>query len=556
MNYKYTDFLPKSISCFREGYTRKNLCSDLFAGISVGVIALPLALAFAIASGVSPERGIFTAIVAGFLISFLGGSRVQIGGPTGAFVVIVYAVVQQYSYEGLALATLLAAVMMIVMGIARFGVVLKFIPYSVTTGFTTGIAVVIAFSQMKDFFGFQVEKVPPEFLQKCSLYCKIAHTSNGFAVLIGVSTLLLLFLLRRYCPKWPAAILALTAATAVAYGFDFPIESIESTFGGIPRVLPSPSFPVFSYALLKEVFPSAITIAFLGAVESLLSASVADGVIGSRHRSNMELVAQGFANIGSVLFGGIPATGAIARTSANIKMGGKTPVAGMVHALTLFFLMFFLAPIAGKIPLAALAAILLFVAWNMSELSHFIELLKGQKGDAMIVLLTFGLTVFIDLTVAVQVGVVLAAFVFIKRMTNKTTIAVCRQLVRVNEDEGSEPDEGELLFRKDIPEDVMIFEIRGPFFYCVADLLDEALVRLDVAPRVFILRLHKTSLIDSTGLRALKQFGVKCQKKGITFMMTEVTDVYRRKFIHAGITKVLGTECLFPSVDLALQKIC
>lgn len=546
------DFLPKSIVCFREGYSKEYFFHDLFAGASVGVIALPLALAFAIASGVAPEKGLFTAIVAGFLISLLGGSRVQIGGPTGAFVVIVYAVIQKHGYEGLALATLIAAGIMILMGIARFGVLLKFIPYPVTTGFTAGIAVVIVSSQIKDFFGLSAEKLPPQFLQKCSLYCEIAHTWNVWALLIAFSTLVLIFTLRRWLPKLPGTIIAILLATSIAYLFAFPVETIESKFGQIPRSLPTPSFPHFSYDLFKAVFPDAITIALLGAIESLLSAVVADGMIGSKHRSNGELVAQGIANLGSVVFGGIPATGAIARTAANIRMGAKTPLSGMIHAVTLLLLMLFFAPLAGKIPLAALAGVLIFVAWNMSEIPHFIEILKGQKGDAGILLITFFLTILIDLTVAVQVGVILSAVVFLKRMTDKTTVKICQNLVRENNDETVEFDDSDLLLRKDIPSDVVAFEIRGPFFYSVADLLDEAFLQLDFTPRVFILRLNKTPLIDATGLHSIKQFSLKCQKKGVRFLISDIDNHKRKLLQNSGVEKAVGNNYMFKDIDSAL----
>lgn len=526
MGFNYKEYIPKSFICFREGYTKETFFHDLLAGASVGVIALPLALAFAIASGVAPEQGLFTAIIAGFLISLLGGSRVQIGGPTGAFVVIVYAVVMKHGYAGLALATMMAGVMMILMGLARFGILLKFIPYPVTTGFTTGIAVVIVSSQIKDFFGLQADKIPAEFIQKCTLYCQIAHTWNLSALVVAAGTLALIFLLRRHFPRLPGAILAITLATLGAHFFHLPIETVESKFGEIPRVLPAPSLPYFSWDLFKTVFPDAITIALLGAIESLLSAMVADGMTGHKHRSNGELVAQGIANIGSIIFGGIPATGAIARTTANIKMGAKTPMAGMLHAVTLLLLMIFLAPLAGKIPLAALAGVLVFVAWNMAEIPHFVEILKGQKGDALTLLVTFLLTVLIDLTVAVQVGVILAAVIFLKRMTDKTTVAVCQTLVKENNNEALESDDDNLFLQGDIPSDVVVFEINGPFFYSVADLLDETLMQVPVQPRVFILRINKTPLIDATGLKAIKQFGIKCKKKGITFIISDVNHTY------------------------------
>lgn len=552
MRFRYKDFIPKSIICFREGYTKEYFFNDLFAGLSVGVIALPLALAFAIASGVAPERGLYTAIVAGFLISLLGGSRVQIGGPTGAFVVIIYAVVQKYGYDGLATATLIAAIIMILMGLARIGSFLKFIPYPVTTGFTTGIAVVIASSQIKDFFGLDIEKVPPEFIEKYKTYFEIAHTWNIAALLVAFSTLVLIFILRRYCPKCPGTIIAVILTTIVTYLLDLPIETIESKYQGIPSVLPSPVLPSFSLQLIKQVFPDAITIALLGAIESLLSAVVADGMTGNKHRSNCELIAQGLANIGSIIFGGIPATGAIARTSANIKMGAKTPVAGMVHSFTLLLIMLFFAPLAGKIPLPALAGVLIFVAWNMSELPHFIEILKGEKGDALILLITFLLTVLIDLTVAIQVGVILSAIVFLKRMTDKTTIEICKNLAYDNQHEMPESHDAGILFRKDIPSDVAVFEIKGPFFYSVADLLDEALNRLDQLPRVFILRIDKTPLIDTTGLHALKQFAIKCKKKGILFLISGVNQQQFNLFKKSGVKKIVGKERLFTNLDSAL----
>ncbi len=552
MPFHYKDFIPKSFICFREGYTRENFFHDLFAGLSVGVIALPLALAFAIASGVPPERGLFTAIVAGFLISLLGGSRVQIGGPTGAFVVIVYAVIQKHGYEGLAVATLIAGILMVLMGLARFGVLLKFIPFPVTTGFTTGIALVIATSQVKDFFGLEAESVPPKFLEKCGYLCQIAHTWNGWALAVALTTLVLIFMVRRIFPRAPGPVMAIVLVTAIAYGFDFPIETIESKFGDIPRVLPSPSLPQFNYELVRKVFPDAITIALLGAIESLLSALVADGMTGNKHRSNIELVAQGLANIGSIIFGGIPATGAIARTTANIKLGAKTPVAGMIHAVTLLLLMLVLAPLAGKIPLAALAGVLLFVAWNMSELPHFVDILKGPRGDALILLITFFLTVLIDLTVAVQVGVVLAALVFVKSMTDNTSVEIYRKLVADNNNEAAVSDEGSVLLDKDIPSDVAVFEINGPFFYSVADLLDEALLRLNPSPRYFILSLRKTPLIDATGLRAIKLFALKCKKKNITFLLANMNASQKSIFHSSGIVDIVGKEHLFPDMHTAI----
>lgn len=550
---RFREYIPKLFVCLKEGYTNKYFFDDLFAGISVGVISLPLALAFAIGSGVPPERGLFTAIIAGFLISFLGGSRVQIGGPTGAFVIVVYTIIQKHGYDGLAVATILAGILMILMGIARFGVFLKFIPFPVTTGFTTGIALVIFSSQIKDFFGLQIDNVPPQFLEKCSMFCLQAHTWSKWAFLVASSTLILLFALRRYFPKLPGAILAIFLTTAAAYIFGLPLETIESKFGGIPRVLPSPSFPTISYELIKEVFPDAITIALLGAIESLLSAVVADGVTGNRHRSNCELIAQGLANIGSIFFGGIPATGAIARTSANIKLGAKTPIAGMTHAVTLLLLMLLFAPMAAKIPLSALSAVLIYVAWNMSELGHFIEILKGQRSEALILLVTFLLTVLIDLSIAVQVGVVLAAVIFVKKMADNTVVEVCRILLDENNNEAPEFRDSEILFRKDIPEDVTVFQINGPFFYSVADLLNETLIKLDKTPRVFILRMQKVPIIDATGIKALKDFQNKCKQKGVLFLMSGVTEKLKNKLKITSIESTMGKERIFSDIDSALS---
>ncbi len=552
MKFPYKDFTPKIVDCLKEGYTRAFFLNDLFAGISVGVIALPLALAFAIASGVTPERGLFTAIIAGFIISLLGGSRVQISGPTGAFVVVIYATIQKHGYDGLAVATLIAAVMIILMGLARLGSFLKFIPYPVTLGFTTGIALVIFSSQVKDFFGLNVAKVPPEFIEKCVIFCKTFHTFNIWAFVIAFATLTSIFLFRKYYPKLPGAIIAIILATFITYFFQLPIETIENKFGEIPRMLPTPTWPHISFDLIQRVFPDAITIAFLGAIESLLSAVVADGMTGHKHRSNTELVAQGLGNIGSIIFGGIPATGAIARTTANIRIGAKTPISGLIHAITLLALMVFFAPLAGKIPLAALSGVLIFVAWNMSELPHFYNILKGQKGDAIVLVITFLLTVLIDLTVAVQIGVLLSAVIFLKRMTDKTTIQACKIVVDENQNEHT-ADDYDLLFRKDIPEDVTVFEIIGPFFYSVSDILDEALIRLDHTPRVFILRMNKVSVIDTTGLNAIKNFAEKCKKKNIIFLISDISEDHHKLLKKFGILKIAGNNHIFKNVKMALN---
>ncbi len=546
------DYVPKTFICLREGYSFSLFLNDLFAGITVGVIALPLAMAFAIGSGVPPERGLFTAIIAGFLISFLGGSRVQIGGPTGAFVVIVYGIVQKYGYDGLAVATLIGGLLIILMGLARCGVLLRFIPYPVTTGFTTGIAVTIFSSQIKDFLGLRMEQVPAEFIDKWSAYASQIHTCSLCAVLLAGGTLTLIFTLRHFYPRFPGTILAVILAGLIAYAFQLPIETIETKFGGIPNMLPAPSIPALSFEKIQEVFPAAITIALLGGIESLLSAMVADGMTGHRHRSNSELVAQGIANIGSVLFGGIPATGAIARTSANIKMGAKTPIAGMIHAGTLLLLMLFLSPFASKIPLAALSAVLIFVAWNMSELPHFVEILRSDLSDAAVLVITFLLTVLIDLTVAVQVGVILSAILFLKKMSDSTTIEACRILVLEESKQAPQEPEAEILLRQDVPSDVIVFEMKGPFFFGVADLLNETLRRMNEKPRVFILRMRHVPMIDTTGLHALKQFAIKCKTQGILFLISGARPAVIASIKSIQLEKIIGLEHFFPAIDLAL----
>lgn len=545
------EFTPKSVICFKEGYSTSLFLNDLFAGVTVGIIALPLAMAFAIGSGVPPERGLFTAIIAGFLISFLGGSRVQIGGPTGAFVVIVYGIIQKFGYDGLAVATLIGGVLIILMGLTRCGVLLRFIPYPVITGFTTGIAVSIFSSQIKDFFGLRIEKLPVEFIEKWTAYTSNIHTCSLCSVVLAGSTLALIFILRRFFPRFPGVILAVVLATIVAYIFNLPLETIQSKFGGIPNMLPAPSWPSFTFETVQQVFPSAITIALLGGIESLLSAMVADGMSGHRHRSNIELVAQGLANIGSVLFGGIPATGAIARTTANIKMGAKTPMAGMIHAVTLLMLMLFLSSLAAMVPLAALSAVLIFVAWNMSELPHFIEILRSDISDAIVLVFTFLVTVLIDLTAGVQIGVILSAVLFLKKMTDSTTVQACRILM-MEESKALEDPDSDILLREDVPSDVIVFEMKGPFFFAVADLLNEVLRRLPEKPRVFILRMRQVPMMDTTGLKALKQFNLKCKEQGILFLVSGAQPAVLSLFRAAKLDEAIGKGHLFPHVDAAL----
>lgn len=549
-----SDFVPKSYICYKEGYTAEILKSDLIAGFTVGIISLPLVMAFAIGAGVNPDRGLFTAIVAGFLISLLGGSRVQIGGPTGAFIPILYMTVQRHGYEGLVVAAILAGIMMMIFGLVRAGVLLKFIPYPVTTGFTSGIAVAIFSSQIKDFFGLNMPSVPPHFIDKMEQYYIHASTWNPWAIIIGVTCLAVMILIRKLYPKIPGAIIAVIISTLLVWFFDLPVETIVKKFGAIPNMLPEPTLPSFNMDQIIAVFPDAITIAMLSSIESLLSAVVADGMSGNKHRSNMELVAQGFANICSVIFGGIPATGAVARTAANVRLGAKTPLAGMIHALTVFALMVVFAPLAGEIPMACLAALLIFVAYNMSEKEHFIDILKGPKSDALILLITFGLTVIIDITVAVQIGVVLAAISFLKKMTESSRVEMCKVLVEENANE--HPQESDLIFRKDVPENAQIFEINGPFFFGISEALNDQLRIIYPDPKYFILRISRMSMIDSSGLHALKQFALKCKQKGIIFMIAGARDPKIVSILKkCGIFRTVGEHNIYTHLDLALASI-
>ncbi len=556
-------FVPKTIVCFREGYNRKLFLHDLLAGLTVGVIALPLALAFAIGSHVSPERGLYTAIVAGFLISLLGGSRVNIGGPTGAFVVIIAGVVDKFGYEGLALATLMAGVMLIILGLAKFGGMIKFIPYPVTTGFTAGIALIIFTSQIKELFGMHTGKLPREFIEQWRIYFdRLAHYDiNWYAFAVAMGTLVVIILLRRFAPRVPGYLIAVVLATTVVWsaGFDshHGVRTIESEFGGIPRTLPKPSLPSFDSIdreKFRKLIPDATTIALLAGIESLLCAVVADGMIGGRHKSNCELIAQGVANIGSIFFGGIPATGAIARTAANVKAGGRTPVAGMIHALTVLLFMLLLAPYAKKIPLGALGAVLAVVAWGMSEKDHFITLFKAPRSDIAVLLITFGLTVFVDLTTGVLVGMVLAAMLFMKRMSEVTNVGTLREEI---------DDEGETIFERgdpnsldtrEVPPSVEVYEINGPFFFGVADRLKDTLQGLERPPKIFILRMRRVPAIDATGMHALDEFHKKCTRQGTQLLLSGVHAQPMFALGKYGLLDKIGQENLFGNIDDALDR--
>jgi SulP family sulfate permease len=558
-------FIPKTLVCLREGYGKQFFFKDLLAGLTVGVIALPLAIAFAIASHVRPEQGLYTAIVAGFLISLLGGSRVQIGGPTGAFVVIIAGVVDKFGYQGLVMATLMAGVILIILGVFKLGAMIKYIPYPVTTGFTTGIAVIIFSGQMKEFFGLQIPgKVPAEFIAGWGAYWQaaVAHGLNWYSTAVALGSLILMALLRRLVPKVPHYIVAVILATLVVAIFHLDtnhgVQTIQSRFGGIPRSLPAFGLPKdinWSWSHMKELIPDATTIALLAGIESLLSAVVADGMIGGRHKSNCELVAQGVANIGSVFFGGIPATGAIARTAANIKTGGHTPLAGMIHAVTVLAVMLLFAPLAKLIPLSALAAVLVMVAWGMSERDHFKTLLKAPRSDVAVLLTTFGLTVFADLTIAVGVGMVLASMLFMKRMSEVTNIGVIgEELDETGADDLMGRSDPNSLARRDVPTGVEVYEINGPFFFGVADRMKDVLRGLERPPKVFILRMRRVPAIDATGMHALDEFYRKCKRQHTQLLLAGVHAQPMFALVKYGLLDKIGEENLFGNIDDALNR--
>jgi SulP family sulfate permease len=561
-------FLPASVVCLREGYTRRVLASDLVAGLTVGIIALPMAIAFGINSipeavakeaGLSPPAmGLYTAVVAGFLISLLGGSRVQIGGPTGAFIVIVAGIASKHGYAGLATATLMAGAIVVIMGLCRFGAMIKFIPYPVTTGFTSGIAVIILASQVKDFFGLSMATVPSEFAEKVQAYAREFHTWDLATTGVAAGSLALLVVLRKFAPRLPGAIVTVVAAAVVVWAFALPVETIEQRFGVIPQSLPAPHLPELRFDRIRELVPEATTIALLIAIESLLSAVVADGMTGFKHKSDCELVGQGVANVASVLFGGIPATGAIARTAANVKSGARTPLAGMVHAVTLAGIMAIAAPLAGAIPLATLAAVLVIVAWNMSEIQHFRSILRAPPADSAVLLTTFGLTVFVDLTVAVGVGMVLASFLFMKRMAEVSNISAITGELRNGDDDLADDELGTLkdansLERRHVPGEVEVFEINGPFFFGVADKLHDVLSRLEKPPKVFILRMRKVPAIDATGLHALATFHGKCKRQGTALFLSGVHAQPLFAFVRHGFDEVIGSANMFGNLDDALD---
>jgi SulP family sulfate permease len=543
--------VPKLVTTLKD-YSREQFSRDVAAGVIVGIVALPLAIAFAIASGLPPERGLYTAIIAGFLISLLGGSRVQIGGPTGAFVVIVSGIVQQHGVDGLIAATLLAGVILIAFGLLRFGGAIKFIPYPVTIGFTSGIALIIFSSQIRDLLGLEMGSVPSAFLPKWDAYVHAFDSANPWALLIAVTTLGIILVWPRISTKIPGPFVALIVTTALAQLLHLPLETIGARFGEIHAGLPRPSLPHLSLASIASLGGAAFTIALLAAVESLLSAVVADGMIGGRHRSNMELIAQGVANIASPLFGGMPATGAIARTATNVKNGGRTPVAGMIHALTLLLITLFFGRWAALIPLATLAAILVVVAFHMSEWRTFVSEFRAPKSDVAVLLTTFLLTVLVDLTVAIEVGMVLAAFLFMRRMAEVTNISVLtHEFTDPVDDFEHDPN---AVRNRAIPDGVQVYEITGPFFFGAAETFKDRVGRIAGKPKVLIIRLRHVPAIDSTGLHALRELIHRSRQEGILVLLSDVHAQPVVALERSGLYDELTEENIHGNIDDALNR--
>lgn len=541
---------PKLFTTLKN-YSKRQFLSDLIAGVIVGIVALPLAIAFAIASGVSPDKGLITAVVAGFIVSFLGGSRVQIGGPTGAFVVIVYAIVHKYGLDGLQVATLMGGAILLIMGFAGFGGIIKFIPYPVTVGFTSGIALIIFSSQIKDFFGLSMGAVPSDFIEKWGEYGKSFQSLNFYALGVGIGTVLIIRVWKRVSRKIPGSLIALLLATAAVRIFHLPVETIGTRFGEIPHMIPMPSLPKISWSLIREMISPATTLAILAGIESLLSAVIADGMIGGKHRSNMELVAQGAANIGSALFGGMPATGAIARTTTNIHNGGRTPVAGIIHAATLFLIMLFLGKWAVLIPLPCLAGILIVVAYHMSEWESFMMVLKSPRSDVVVLLTTFALTVLIDLTVAIQIGMVLSAFLFMRRMSMVTNVSTVTRELSDQEEEADDPN---AISRREVPKGVDVFEINGPFFFGAASKFIEAIQAEHANPKVRIIRMRRVPAMDATGIHVLKEGYKNSKKRGIHFILSGVHTQPLFALERSGVLAMIGEENVFGNIDDALNR--
>jgi SulP family sulfate permease len=541
-----TSLLPKSVQCLR-GYTARAFAADVVAGIAVGLVALPLAMAFAIASGVSPQSGIYCAIVAGFLVSLLGGSRVQVAGPTGAFVVVVSGIVATHGLDGLFTCTLMAGVVLVLMGLTGVGTAVKYIPRPVVIGFTNGIAVLIASTQLRDLFGLRVAEVPGEFLGRLRAVWTHADTFSAPAVTLSAAALVTILAFRRYLPTIPGSVVALVAGTVAAWWLALPVDTIATRFGGIPSGFPPLAVPQFRFDLVLPLLSPTMTVAMLGAIESLLSAVVADRMSGDRHNPNVELIAQGFANVMSPLVGGLPATGAIARTATNVRSGARTPVAGMVHAATLLVIVLVAAPLAGHIPLCVLAAILIVVAWNMGEWAEIPDVLKLSRGDISVWLITFTLTVLADLTVAVEVGMILAALLYVRKVTVATTVS------RVTPDY-VEDGVAHSLQRNDIPDGVAVYRIHGPFLFGATDKLAVIEEELHDLPPVVILRLRNMTAIDATGLHAIECLAERLHASGRHLILCGMRRQPAELIAQAEFHRLIGDENLAPNLAAALAR--
>ena len=551
MNIK--GFQPKLFSTLKNGYDKQTLVQDLLAGVIVGIVALPLAIAFGIASGATPEAGILTAIVAGFIISFFGGSKVQIGGPTGAFIVIVYGIIQEYGMNGLCIATFMAGAFLILMGVLHLGTIIKYIPYPIVVGFTSGIALTIFATQIKDLFGLQIESVPAGFLDKWVVYFRNFDTVSWWSLLIGVCSILIIVFTPKISRKIPGSLVAIIIMTIVCLilrgvGVE-GIETIGDRFS-ISTQLPQAEVPKLDWDSIRRLAQPAMVIAMLGAIESLLSAAVADGVIGDRHDSNQELVAQGIANMVSPLIGGIPATGAIARTMTNINNGGRTPVAGIAHAIVLALIYLFLMPLVKFIPMACLAGILVVVSYNMSEWRSFKAILKNPKSDIIVLLVTFFLTVIFDLTVAIEVGVLIACLLCMKRMAETTNVSVLSDEIDPNADSDVQGNLDHLT----IPEGVKVYEINGPYFFGIGNKFEEMMGELGGRAKVRIIRMRKVPFIDSTGVHNLSNMCRMCSQMGVKVVLSGVNPTVMKVIKDAGMEEVVGKENICSHINLALKR--
>ena len=551
---KAITFKPRLLSCLRN-YNKKTLTADIMAGIIVGIVALPLAIAFGIASGVSPEKGIITAIVAGFIVSVFGGSKVQIGGPTGAFIIIIYGIIQKFGMSGLTIATLMAGVFLILFGLLRLGTIIKYIPYPIVVGFTSGIAVTIFTTQIKDLFGLTLSSVPSDFIEKWIVYAQHFGTADIWTTVIGIVSIIVIAITPRFSKKIPGSLIAIILMTIVALVLKnyFGISSIE-TIGdrfSIHSDLPEATIPAMSWDVIKSLVPPALTIAILGAIESLLSATVADGVIGDHHDSNTELIGQGIANLCSPLFGGIPATGAIARTMTNINNGGRTPIAGVIHAVVLLLIFLFLMPLAKYIPMACLAGVLVVVSYGMCGWRSFLMLMKNPKSDVTVLLITFFLTIIFDLTVAIEVGLIIACLLFMKRMAETTDVKVIMDEIDPNDETDIKLENNEHLI---IPKGVEVYEINGPYFFGAGNKFEEVMAAFGDRPKVRIIRMRKVPFVDSTGIHNLTNLCAMSKKEGIEVVLSGVNPKVHAVLEHAGFYQLIGEQNICPHINIALAK--